>query len=71
MSLSRRSKSDVLERRSYLVGDLANRLGVSRRTIERIIKDRHVEVIRIRRSVRVPESEVEKILRSSADPDAS
>lgn len=66
MALSR-SKLDVIERRSYLIDDLAVRLKVSRTTIEREIVRRQVVVIRVGRSVRIPESEVEKILRSSVD----
>lgn len=70
MSLTR-SQDDVLERRSYLIDDLADRLMISRRTLERLMKKKKVEIIRVGRSVRIPRSEAGKILRSSADNDAN
>ena len=47
---------------------LAEYLGFSRRTIEKWVADDKIAVIRIGRSVRVPLSEVERLVNQDAMP---
>ena len=48
------------------VADVAQRLKVSKRTVHRLIASGELEVIRIRRSVRVSESAVQALIMASA-----
>ena len=50
------------------VADAAKMLSLSRRTVERRIKDATIAVLRIGRTIRIPLSEVERLVNQDAMP---
>lgn len=54
-----------LDRPSYTIRETAKFLRVSERTLSRWIADKKVETLRTGRSVRIPSSEIKRLLRET------
>jgi excisionase family DNA binding protein len=60
--------SQTIQKDYLSLTEMAEHLGLSRRTLERYVKQHLVEVIRLGRTIRVPMYEVERIATDSMMP---
>ena len=61
-------ESAEVEMQLYKVPEAAKQLGVSTRTAWRMVRERELEVVRIRRSVRIPDAAIRDLIRANSSP---